>query len=148
MNILHRLDAWLGKTLFHPPIILLCQVTHQSQYAIHRALWFLAVCHATYYAMAKGAGWGMTIFLWLWLLFTMANAAIHPDRHARSAGVVRLFFWAILAADSLAWAISGQQGNDVVRAVILLFAEYAATIKTIPPRKTRERSAKGKAVKA
>ena len=44
MSIIRRLDIWLGKTLFHPPIILICQRTRQTQYAVHRALWFFSAC--------------------------------------------------------------------------------------------------------
>lgn len=147
-NFFHRLDVWLGKNLFHPPIILVCQLTRQSQYAVHRALWFFAVCHATYYAMAKGAGWGWTIFLWIWVSMTFASAAFFPDRPTRSSGYMRFLFGAMFAIGVLSLPITGRVSDAMVRELVILFAEYAATIKTIPPRKTRERSAKGKEAKA
>lgn len=146
MNILHRLDAWLGKTLFHPPIILLCQMTHQSQYAIHRAFWFIAACHATYYA--QGDGWGWTIFLWIWTILLFISATVWPDRETLSLAWFRFLIWALLLLEVPVMLAESHLRDEAVRSIIILFAEYAATIKTIPPRKTRERSASGKAARS
>lgn len=139
--ILSRLDAWLGKTLFHPPIILVCQFTRQTQYAVHRTLWFFAACHATYYAMADGGGWLWSAFLWLFVVAMFASAAFYPDHPARSVGWVRLFFWASFIIGALASATIGHVTDSTVRSLMILFAEYAATIKTIPPRQKRQRKA-------
>lgn len=143
MNLLIRLDAWAGKTLFHPPIILVCQLTRQSQYALSRALWFFAACHATYYAMAQGAGWFWSIFLWFFVLSMLLSAAIRPDRPARSSGFMRALFWASLISGVISTAATGIITNATVRSIIILFAEYAATIRTLPPRKPRESKAAG-----
>lgn len=138
MTVLERLDIWLGKTLFHPPIILLCQLTRQSQYAIHRALWFFAACHATYYAMAEGAGWIASILLWAFVLAMLISASFHPDRPAQSLGAMRFLFWAFFVMGLLASAVGQSVTDGTVRALMILFAEYAATIRTIPPRKTKQ----------
>src|SRR3546814_13593761 len=37
-----KIDQWIGKTLFVPPIIKLCQLTRQSQFAVSRLFWFIA----------------------------------------------------------------------------------------------------------
>tara|TARA_R110000787_G_scaffold208846_8_gene318938 strand:+ start:23182 stop:23634 length:453 start_codon:yes stop_codon:yes gene_type:complete len=144
VSILRRVDAWLGKTLFHPPIILLCQQTRQSQYAIHRALWFFAACHATYYAMADGVGWAQSIFLWIFVIIMLVSASFDPDRPARSLFAIRLLFWVFFITGLIACAITSSVTDGTVRAVMILFAEYAATIKTIPPRTTRESRAADK----
>lgn len=39
--ILATLDVWVGKTLFVPLIVKLCQITGQSQFAISRLFWFV-----------------------------------------------------------------------------------------------------------
>jgi len=142
MKILSRLDAWLGKTLFHPPIILACQITRQSQYALHRALWFFAACHATYYIRDDGLVW--TIMLWVWTIALLISATVMPDRETVSMGWFRFLIWALLLLEIPATVVGGHLRATSVRDVIILFAEYAATIKTIPPRKKREGSASGK----
>lgn len=136
MTILSRMDAWLGKTLFHPPIIMVCQLAHQSQYALHRALWFFACCFATYHA--QGSGWALTIFLWFWTIANLINATVNPDRPAQSWGFLRFWFWLLLAVSVGTSMLVGHVTAGTVLDVILLFAEYAATIRTIPPRKKRE----------
>ncbi len=45
-----RIDLWIGKTLFVPPIIKLCQLTRQSQYAVSRLFWFIAALDGFYRA--------------------------------------------------------------------------------------------------
>lgn len=146
MTILSRLDAWLGKTLFHPPIIVACQITRQTQYAMHRALWFFAACHATYYWREWGLAW--TVFIWCFALAALASAVVAPDRPAVSAGVMRFTWWIIFSLGAVHTLISGEVHDATVRALIILFAEYAATIKTIPPRRKREQRTSAKEAQA
>lgn len=141
-----RLDIWLGKTLFHPPIIALCHATRQSQYAVHRALWFFAALHATYYA--KDDGWGWAIFMWSWVIISFIGAVAVPDMEAKSHGFFRAVYWIFFLIGVAGFVVLGDLSNGTVRALMILFAEYAATIKTLPPRRTREKKASGKAVKA
>lgn len=136
MTILHRLDAWLAKTLFHPPIILACQITRQTQYAMHKALWFFAACHATYYA--QGSSWAVLAFYWSYAVFVFVWAAAFADDHSFSFGLFRFVIWLSFAMEAVATAITGEIRHVQVREVIILFAEYAATIRTIPPRRPRE----------
>src|SRR3546814_1241528 len=37
-----KIDHWIGRMLFVPPIIKLCQLTRQSQFAVARLFWFIA----------------------------------------------------------------------------------------------------------
>lgn len=142
VNFLSRLDAWLGMNLFHPPIILLCQLTRQTQYAIHRALWFFAALHATYYD--KHDSWGWAAFLWIWVIFNFLGAVLVPDMEAKSYGPFRAVFWIFFLIGVLGLVVLGELSNSTVRALMILFAEYAATIKTIPPRRKRERRTSAK----
>lgn len=136
------LDVWLGKTLFHPPIISLCHLTRQSQYAIYRALWFFAACHATYYA--RDIGWGWAIFLWIWVMISFIGAVVFPDMEAKSHGFIRGLYWFFLSVNALAFISTGDVGNSLFRDVMVLFAEYATTIKTLPPRRTKAKQASAK----
>jgi hypothetical protein len=45
-----KIDLWVGKTLFVPPIVKLCQLTRQSQYAVSRLFWFIAALDGLYRA--------------------------------------------------------------------------------------------------
>jgi len=144
MTILSRLDVWLGKTLFHPPIIALRQLTRQTQYAMYRALWFLAACHATYYAMRDGIGWGWLIFIWGYTVIAFIGATAFADLEARSWGGFRFLIGMIVLLEIPAMLLVGHVRATAVRDVIILFAEYAATIKTIPPRRKRERRTSAK----
>lgn len=148
MNMLCRLDVWLGTTLFHPPIILVCQLTRQSQYALYRALWFFAACHATYYGLTADRGWLFAIFMWGWVVATLVNATLSPDRPARSSGFFRCLFWIFFVSGVAVVPFAGTVTDGTVRALIVLFAEYAATIQTIPPRRKPVGSFSGEPRKA
>ena len=45
---LTRVDFWIGRTLFVPPIILVCRLTRQSQFAVSRLFWFIAALDGFY----------------------------------------------------------------------------------------------------
>lgn len=142
MTALRRLDAWLAKTLFHPPIILACQLTRQTQYAIYRALWFFAACHATYYAPL--GGWFWPVFAWTCTIILFLNAVMVPDVGVRSWGAFRLIIWIFVLLGAVVTALNGDVRPTQVREFIILFAEYAATIRSIPPRRPREKRTSAK----
>jgi hypothetical protein len=142
MTILSRLDAWLGKTLFHPPIILACQLTRQTQYAMHRALWFFAACHAIVYL--EHDDWLWVVFMWFFVAITLLSATLFADWPATSLRAFRLFWFFLLIGQTSLTLLGGDLLAPAIRSVIILFAEYAATIKTIPPRRKREQRASAK----
>lgn len=47
---LTKIDYWIGKNLFVPPIVKLCQLTRQSQFAMSRLFWFIAALDGFYRA--------------------------------------------------------------------------------------------------
>lgn len=142
MSILSRLDAWLGKTLFHPPIILACQLTRQTQYAMHRALWFFAACHATVYL--EHDDWLWVVFMWFFVAITLISATVCADWPDISVRAFRLFWFFLLIGQVSVTLLGGDLLASAIRSVIILFAEYAATIKTIPPRRKRDRRSSAK----
>ncbi|MFC3442751.1 hypothetical protein ACFOKF_16370 [Sphingobium rhizovicinum] len=137
MTILRRLDAWLAKTLFHPPIILACQLTRQTQHAMHRALWFLVACHLTYYS--QGGSWGLLAFVWFYTIWMFVWAAAFADHPSFSFGVFRFVIWLGFGMEALGTIGTGEIRAIQIREVMILFAEYAATIRSIPPRRPREK---------
>jgi len=42
MEIAIKIDGWLGRTLFIPPIIRVCQLTRLSQFALSKYLFFVS----------------------------------------------------------------------------------------------------------
>jgi hypothetical protein len=123
-----KIDEWVGKILFVPPIIKLCQVTRQSQYAVSRLFWFVAALDAFYYAetLFSSVLWGgMSVFM-------MVTAVRRADSPAASFMFFRLLAIFMFVLDVLLSAASGAWGGAEFW-IFILVAEYAATIRTIPP---------------
>jgi hypothetical protein len=57
---------------------------------------------------------------------------------------VRLLWWALLMFDLIMMA-SGQASRHITADMLILFAEYAVTITTIPPRATKREQREVKA---
>ncbi len=126
-----KVDHWIGKTLFVPPIIKLCQLTHQSQFAVARLFWFIAALDGLYRAE--------TIFgMVLWGGFSvvmMVTAATRADRPTASYMFLRLLGVVLLGFDVVRGVATGEWAGTEFW-IFVLVAEYAATIRTIPPKKT------------
>jgi hypothetical protein len=123
-----KVDGWIGRTLFVPPIIKLCQVTRQSQYAVSRLFWFVAALDAFYYAetLFSSLLWGgMSVFM-------MVTAVRRADSPTASFMFFRLLAAFMFVLEVLLSAGSGEwEGAEFW--IFILVAEYAATIRTIPP---------------
>ena len=134
--ILARIDHWIGATLFVPPIVKLCQRTGQSQYAVSRLFWFVAALDGLYRAdtLVSALMFGaMSVFM-------MVTASLRADWPTRSSMLFRLLAVAFLAMDVVQGAAKGEWAG-VEFWVIVLAAEYAASIRTIPPADTKARKA-------
>lgn len=128
-----KIDHWIGQTLFVPPIVKLCQLTRQSQYAVARLFWFMAALDAFY--RAETLFWSLA-----WAAISavmMVTAARRADQPFNSFRFFRLLSAAALVVDLVAWATTGRWG-DIEFWVFVLIAEYATIIRTIPPRETRK----------
>lgn len=131
------IDHWIGKTLFVPPIIKLCQLTRQSQFAVSRLFWFVAALDGLYRAE--------TLFgslLWGGMsLVMMLSAAWRADHPTQSFLFFRLLAVAMLVADLVRGAATGEWAG-LEFWVFVLIAEYAAIIRNIPPRESRQIAAR------
>ena len=142
MNLID-LDVWLGKTLFVPPIIKLCQITRQSQYAMSRLFWFITALDQLRIATSLTS----QIIAGLFSLFMMFTASFRADMPAFSMRWFRMMALALLVLDVLSSLRSGQwKGVEIW--VLVLFAEYAATIINVPPADNTKREADLKAREA
>lgn len=127
-----RIDLWIGKTLFVPPIIKLCQLTRQSQFAVARLFWFVAAMDGFYRAetLVQSLIWGaMSIFM-------MVTASLRADTPTRSFAFFRLMGVAFLLLDLVQGVVTGTWAG-VEFWLLVLIAEYAATIRVIPPTETK-----------
>ena len=123
-----QVDAWVGKTLFIPPIIKLCQITRQTQFAVSRVFWFIAALDGFYRAdtLFSSILWGgMSVVM-------MITATKRADSPTASFMPFRLLFLLFLVLDILKGAATGEWAG-VEFWILVLTAEYAATIRTIPP---------------
>jgi hypothetical protein len=126
-----KIDHWIGKTLFVPPIIKLCQLTRQSQFALSRLFWFIAALDGFYHAdsLFSSVMWGgMSVVM-------MITASRRADAPAASFLFFRLLGVALLALDIFQGIVAGRWVGSEFWALVLI-AEYAATIRTIPPAQT------------
>jgi len=127
MSMTH-IDVWIGKTLFVPPIIKVCQLTKQSQYAVSRLFWFITALDQLRIATTLGS----QIIAGLFSLFMMFTASFRADMPAFSMRWFRMMALAFLLLDVFAGVLRGDwKGVEIW--VLVLFAEYAATIHTLPP---------------
>lgn len=123
------IDVWIGKTLFVPPIIKLCQVTRQSQYAISRLFWFVTALDQLRIATTLTS----QVIAGLFSLFMMFTASFRADMPAFSMMWFRMVALFFLILDVVSGVASGAwKGVEIW--VLVLFAEYAATITTVPPK--------------
>jgi hypothetical protein len=132
---LTEIDAWIGKTLFVPPIVKLCQATRQSQYAVSRLFWFVAALDQLRLAETLVG----QIVAGLFSLFMMVTASLRADMPSYSLMGFRLLAMALLVLD-VARGLGAGHWQGVEIWVLILFAEYAATIRTIPPTETKRSS--------
>lgn len=126
-----QIDLWIGKTLFFPPIIKLCHLTRQSQFAVSRLFWFAAALDGLYRAetMAGRIIWGgMSIFMLL-------TAGRRADSPTVSFMFFRLLALVLLILELVKSASSGEWAGAEFW-VFVLFAEYAAAIRNLPPADT------------
>jgi hypothetical protein len=135
-----EIDAWLGRTLFVPIIIRVCQLTGQTQYAIARILWFAAGLYMLWYATSIPERVLAGVFCFVMML----SAGMRADHPKASMLFFRMFWWVGLITDILA-RLNGQDRGNIGTDILILFAEYAATIRTIPPRATKRRGSTAEA---
>lgn len=126
-----KIDHWIGKTLFVPPIIKLCQHTRQSQFAVSRLFWFIAALDGFYRAETLFGS-----FLWGGLsVVMMVSAARRADTPTVSFMFFRLLAVLMFAIGIVRGAATSEWAG-IEFWIFVLVAEYAAIIRTIPPRET------------
>jgi hypothetical protein len=143
-----RLDKWIGAHLFVPLIIRLCQRSGLSQWRFHSYTYMLP-SWLLLYGVERSSMVSIFVPIAVALFFTLM-AARAPDREKPSLIGLRLFFVALELPHCIGHAlyaagvIDGGFGFLFIRwgvdldtscafGLMALAAEYACTIKTIPP---------------
>lgn len=133
---LTAIDHWIGKTLFVPPIIKLCQLTGQSQFAVSRLFWFVAALDGFYRAdtlVSAVIFGGMSVVM-------MLTASLRADMPTSSSVWFRMLALGFFVLDLMQGARTGKWlGTEFW--IFVLIAEYAATIRTVPPREHKQKAA-------
>ena len=129
-----KADAWIGKTLFIPPIIKLCHATRQTQYAVSRLIWFVAALDGFYRAETL-----FSSILWGGLSVVMMITAVkRADAPTPTFLFFRLLSVVLFIVELLKVAVTGEWAG-VEFWIFVLIAEYAATIRSLPPRDVSSR---------
>jgi hypothetical protein len=139
MNQLAVIDSWIGRTLFVPPIVKFCQWTRQSQFAVSRLFWFIAALDGLWRAETMFSA----ILFGALSVFMMLTASLRADMPTSSSMIFRMLAVAFLLLDLLKGAVQGDwRGTEFW--IFVLIAEYAASIRTIPPLKAGRKREAGK----
>ena len=129
------IDVWIGKTLFAPPIIKFCQLTGQTQFAVSRLFWFIAALDQLRVAQTLGA----QILAGIFCVVMMLTASLRADMPTQSLLWFRMLALALLVVD-VAQGIATGHWLGVEFWILVLIAEYAGTIRTIPPSESRKKA--------
>jgi hypothetical protein len=139
-SALERIDRWIGRRIFHPPIVALCQRTGMSQRAVARYGWMLATWTLLMrISFGSLGGWVISIFVIVVTIIETARAAINPEAPIPRLDLLRRIILISTVLDIVALAIATSQrgfpGFEWKYAwdLFALIAEYAKTIRTIPP---------------
>lgn len=145
--MLVRLDRWFGEEIMQPPIIWLCQRTGMTQRAVYRYGWMLATWTLVMRISFQGIGdWVFSVLAIVFTVMETARAAFMPDAPAPRSDFLRRLVLLLTIYDIVRIAAATGQhrfhGLNWSHAwdLFALIAEYAKTIDTIPPRRTREKA--------
>lgn len=133
-------DQWLGKTLFVPLIIKLCQLTRQTQFAVSRLFWFIAALDGFY----RAETWFSSVLWGGMSLVMMITASQRADQPTATFLFFRMLAVVFFALDLVKGTVTGEWAG-LEFWVLVLVAEYAATIRTIPPLESNKVAAKATA---
>lgn len=120
-----------------PPIIKLCQITRQSQFAIARLFWFIAALDGFYRAETLVS----SVLFGVLSLIMMLTASLRADMPTNSSVGFRMLAVAFFLMDVVTGLATGTW-RGIEFWIFVMIAEYAGSIRTIPPRESRKKAVK------
>lgn len=134
--MLGSVDRWIGKNLFIPPIVRFCQWSGWSQFAVHNYLYLIGSYMLLAAAIAKGSG-GFEFVLALAFTWKIGRDPEYPGYESPLLRFVFIVIFPIHVASHVMGKPFLFAGPDwdlsCPVSLMWLAAEYARTIKTIPP---------------
>lgn len=132
--MIRNIDSWIGKTLFHPIIIAICQMLDWTQYRFAAVVRFAAF--AILFFLYRDYGTVVILYFGVMTFASMMLLAFAPEMEAKESFGFRLYFFGLTALILWAYAIEARNGllPLIVMAMGGIIREYSLTIKTIPPR--------------
>lgn len=144
MSRIAAFDAWLGRRVFHPPIIWVCQRARITQWAFYRYAWWIAALWIV--GRDDHTSTLQSVWLVIFALIRTLSAGLALNRPATSSRLLRMVFLTFAVLDALMAARLHRVTASLCTDLLVLLAEYATTIVTIPPRRERQRVTSRKAV--
>ena len=144
-----KIDTWMGKTLFVPIIIRICQRVKITQNTFASYCWMIAIlCLLT--DPPKGiSGWIIYGILVVMAAMSIARAALFPEIVSGSSSGFRFLIVSLgVGLVYIPDIIEKHFAISHVYTIFVLFAEYAKTIKTIPPLEDKKKATKAVEAKA
>ena len=140
-------DTWVGKTMFVPLIVRFCQRSGWTQFHVHNFLYLIGSYMLLMASLAKGPDDAGLAFA-MALVFTF-KCGRDPGYSGEPSTFLRFALLVLVPLHMLSHVLgkplifSGPDWDTSCPiGVMWLFAEYARTIKTIPPTEDRSTSPK------
>ena len=151
MSTLRRFDSWLGKNVFVPPIIAFCHATRQNQHEAAGCFSVFAFLLACWEISSSGPGFLDYIFIMLFafIAYDYYQRIFVRGLPHRAHFFFRVVSGAMILFNLIPWLILVFLGDvtdvyGIIFWTLLLAAEYAGGIGTLPPRKKRQKKGHAK----
>lgn len=138
-----KMDIWAGKTLFIPLIIKVCQKAKITQYKFAAYGWAIAVMLLLTRRPEGVTDWIMYAIMVVIGVSFIAVAAVRPDLPRSPSSFMRVMAWftvLVLVLPRVVMTLTFDYRE--LYWLLVLFAEYARTIDTIPPEEIKEKATK------
>lgn len=137
---MERIVKFLGKHLFFPVIIRICQWSRCNQYLFYRIMWTLAYLFIAAQNVERGSAWGMAFFIPAFLMCAYV-AWVKWDVPSRGSVGMTFFFLCLSVITIVIDVLTGGDPRNGMFNHFLVFGEFARLIQTIPPTETKKKEA-------
>lgn len=137
---MERIVKFLGKHLFFPVIIRICQWSRCNQYLFYRIMWSLGYLFIAAESIEYRQPWGMALFIPAFLMCAYV-AWVKWDVPSKGSVGLTFLFLVMAVANTVALLLSGRNPSEDMFSWFICFGEFARLIQTIPPTETKKKEA-------